>query len=127
MRRKFVFCCGQQLIGKVAVSIFHILSCFDPVLARQGTKSVLFYSGDMWALVEQYQKNIASKAAGRTRPSKTLFDFIYSVYSDYNCDTDEENDTQTSEMGMQSMESKEMGALAEWSCKQSPNYAAETP
>ena len=76
----------------------------------------------MWAFIGQYQKNVAAKLVGRKRPSKTLFDYIYSVYGDYDGDTDEET-----QMELDSMQSKEMGALADWANKPSPDYAAETP
>ena len=79
----------------------------------------------MWAFIEQYQKNVCSKLVGRRRPSKTLFDYIYSVYGDYDNDIDEE--TQRSSVELSSMQSKEMSALADWGNKPSPDYAAETP
>ena len=79
----------------------------------------------MWALIGQYQKNVCSKLVGRKRPGKTLFDYICSVYGDYDSDTDEE--TQPSPVVLDSMQSKEMGALDNWANKPSPDYAAETP
>lgn len=80
----------------------------------------------MWTLIEQYQKNICSKLVGRKRPSKTLFDYIYSVYGDFDADTDDE-ETQFSPMDVEGSQSKEMTALADWANKPSPDYAAETP
>ena len=65
----------------------------------------------MWALIEQYQKNVCTKVVSRKRPSKTLFDYIYSVFDDYDGDVDEE--TQPSSMELDSMENKEIGAVAD--------------
>ena len=79
--------------------------------------------GDIWAFIEQYQKNVCSKLAGRKRPSKTLFDYIYNVYGDFDNDTDEEGPSYS----VDSEQSKEMGALAGWQSNPSPDYAAETP
>lgn len=82
-------------------------------------------SGDIWALIEQYQRNVCSKLVGNKRPRKTLFDYIYGVFSDNDEDTDEDN--QPSLVGAASMQSKEMSVLADWNSKPSPDYAAETP
>ncbi len=95
------------------------------------------FLGDLWAQINQYHKNVCSKA--RRRPALNLFDYMHKVFTDFAMETDSENEAEPqSEKGAASkdgatgtLESAELDALAEWGYTRkntpSPDYAADTP
>jgi hypothetical protein len=84
-----------------------------------------FLAADLYSLIIQYYENICKHSSHKQKPSIHLYDYIYSVYTDYGEETDstDPGDNQAqADFDESSQEAKSV-----WKQGDSPDYAADTP